>query len=203
MEAKQFDYAAAYGYSILVFSVVLCYSVMAPLITAFGFIYFLLAFFIHRHNLKHASAAHWQSGGKAFAYVYHMLLMALLIFQLVMVGILSLSKFAGSPAVLPLPFITVAYWLFLYITYRDIIHYGAVEGSDRLDWVGLIDYNDMKNGYLQDALVPLGREMKEASAPTEAEAEAEDATEGERRTAFDDEADAFVEGSEPIFGYER
>lgn len=51
-----------------VFTLTLCYSLMAPLITIFGFAYFCLVFLINRYNLIYVNEQRWQGGGMRLAF---------------------------------------------------------------------------------------------------------------------------------------
>ncbi len=103
--------------ALLIFTLVLSYSLVAPVITPFGFIYFVLVYVINRYNLIYANQAKWQGGGDNFfspraeiglnffsrpsfnilfflpgsvwPIIYHCMMAAVLLFQLLMVGILS------------------------------------------------------------------------------------------------------------------
>jgi len=91
---------------------------MAPLITIFGFAYFCLVFLINRYNLIYVNEQRWQGGGTRLSHflisfrmqmcacvlrhltrawflgtmwsiVYHLFMAAILLFQLIMLGILG------------------------------------------------------------------------------------------------------------------
>ncbi len=89
---------------------------MAPLITIFGFAYFCLVFLINRYNLIYVNEQRWQGGGTPLSFhsscvcvcvlhltrahglsvlgtmwsiVYHLFMAAILLFQLIMLGILG------------------------------------------------------------------------------------------------------------------
>lgn len=55
--------------SVQVFTLSLCYSLMAPLITVFGFAYFILVYLINRYNLIYVNEQRWQGGGECYLYL--------------------------------------------------------------------------------------------------------------------------------------
>jgi len=126
LTADNFDFLSAYGDGLLVFTIMLCYSIMDPLISVFGFFFFLLALLVDGHLLSTATEQKWR-GGKTFSFVMHHLMFSYILFQLLMISILSLDQFAGRVALLPLPFITASLWIVLHFGWSHIINYGAID----------------------------------------------------------------------------
>ncbi|XP_038132441.1 CSC1-like protein 1 [Cyprinodon tularosa] len=50
-QAYEFEYGAMYGWTLCVFSVILAYSIICPIIMPFGLLYILLKHLVDRHNL--------------------------------------------------------------------------------------------------------------------------------------------------------
>ena len=89
----------------------LVYSVMGPLVTAFGkrkkqsllqnktklthkyvgVVYFGLSFMTAKYNMLYAYVPRFEGGGKLWSYLYHPFMAGVLLFQLTMLGILSVS----------------------------------------------------------------------------------------------------------------
>lgn len=53
-QAYEFEYGAMYGWSLCVFTVILAYSIICPIIVPFGLLYMLLKHLVDRHNLYFA-----------------------------------------------------------------------------------------------------------------------------------------------------
>lgn len=127
LTAGNFDFVSAYGDGLLVFTIMLCYSIMDPLISVFGFFFFLLVLLVDGYLLSTSTEQKWRGGGKTFSFVMHHLMFSYILFQLLMIGILSLDQFAGGAALLPLPFITAFLWIVLHFGWSHIINYGAID----------------------------------------------------------------------------
>ncbi|XP_037541322.1 CSC1-like protein 1 [Nematolebias whitei] len=50
-QAYEFEYGAMYGWTLCVFTVIMAYSIICPIIVPFGFLYMLLKHLVDRHNL--------------------------------------------------------------------------------------------------------------------------------------------------------
>ncbi|KAM4529609.1 CSC1-like protein 1 [Fundulus diaphanus] len=50
-QAYEFEYGAMYGWSLCVFTVIMAYSIICPIIVPFGLLYMLLKHLVDRHNL--------------------------------------------------------------------------------------------------------------------------------------------------------
>uniref|UniRef100_A0A4W6EMJ9 Transmembrane protein 63A n=1 Tax=Lates calcarifer TaxID=8187 RepID=A0A4W6EMJ9_LATCA len=53
-QAYEFEYGAMYGWSLCVFTVIMAYSIICPLIVPFGLLYMLLKHLVDKHNLYFA-----------------------------------------------------------------------------------------------------------------------------------------------------
>ncbi|XP_044025397.1 CSC1-like protein 1 isoform X2 [Siniperca chuatsi] len=50
-QAYEFEYGAMYGWRLCVFTVIMAYSIICPIITPFGFLYMMLKHLVDKHNL--------------------------------------------------------------------------------------------------------------------------------------------------------
>lgn len=53
-QAYEFEYGAMYGWSLCVFTVIMAYSIICPVITPFGLLYMMLRHLVDKHNLYFA-----------------------------------------------------------------------------------------------------------------------------------------------------
>nr|XP_020479331.1 CSC1-like protein 1 [Monopterus albus]XP_020479332.1 CSC1-like protein 1 [Monopterus albus] len=53
-QAYEFEYGAVYGWTLCVFTVIMAYSIICPIIVPFGFVYMLLKHMVDKHNLYFA-----------------------------------------------------------------------------------------------------------------------------------------------------
>ncbi|KAL6040263.1 hypothetical protein QOT17_025465 [Balamuthia mandrillaris] len=143
-----FDFAGESGQEILVFNIVLVFSLMAPLVSLFGVVYFALAYLVNRYNLIYANQPEWESGGAQWQYLYHHIMAGLLLFQLTMVGVFGLSEtYGGGGAMLVLPFMTTFWWIVVWHHFAGVASQGALEGCYALE------APQVKNVYRQPSML--------------------------------------------------
>lgn len=126
-----FDYAGEVGQGLLILTLVLVYSVMAPLITPFGIFYFFMDYIITRYNLIYANLTPWDSGGRLWPKIFHHTMSSVLVFQLVMLGIFGLNSNYQSAmwALIPLPLISIFYWVFIHFMWSPVSAFGPINGT--------------------------------------------------------------------------
>jgi len=100
MNPGQFDYPQFYAKNLLIFTIAIAYSVMNPIILIPAVIYFGLALFIHSYNLKYVYIQEYEAGGTLWPSVFRRILAALIIFQLLMIGVFNLKRIPGATSIL-------------------------------------------------------------------------------------------------------
>jgi hypothetical protein len=131
----KYNFATAAADQLLIFTIVLVYNVMAPLIVAFGIAYFVVVYIVERHNLVFVFKNRYQGGGLIWQSQFHMFMVAVITFQLVMVGLLGLNKFVAGIAIVPLPFISLLVWYFIYVQFDRLGRWGPIEDAPSKTWV--------------------------------------------------------------------
>ncbi|ORX63747.1 DUF221-domain-containing protein [Basidiobolus meristosporus CBS 931.73] len=117
------DYGWAYPIPMLVFVIVLTYSVMAPLILVFGAAYFSIAYLFQKYNFLYVYFRRFETGGIFWPVVARRLVFGVFIFQLTMLGVLILNNaYVSGLLIAPLFVITV-------VAYRRIFR--ALEERSR------------------------------------------------------------------------
>ncbi|KAL5198421.1 hypothetical protein ABZP36_001933 [Zizania latifolia] len=86
----------------LIVTIVLCYSVIAPLIIPFGVAYFSLGWLIAKNQVLRVYVPSYESNGRMWPHMHTRIIAALLIYQTTMVGVILLKKFYYSPVLVPL-----------------------------------------------------------------------------------------------------
>ncbi|KAF9430819.1 hypothetical protein BGZ94_003608 [Podila epigama] len=131
-----FDFPTFFSAHMFLLTVALLYSVVAPLVLFFAVIYFSLASLVYKYQLMYVFRTKVETGGRLFRVVYNRLLVALVLFQVVMIGILNLKQaHKHSLAVLPLPLLTILFKLFLSKNYDpkiDFYDYGSARNESHL-----------------------------------------------------------------------
>lgn len=104
-----FQYAKNYGLIISFFTAALVYSVTAPIVLPFALIYFGLATTTFKYKLMYIYVTKTETHGRIWPLLYRIIMLSLIVFQAMMILILSLK--AGlyqTYTLIPLPFITFA-----------------------------------------------------------------------------------------------
>ncbi|KAF9348695.1 hypothetical protein BGX26_012919 [Mortierella sp. AD094] len=119
-----FDFPLFFSAHIFLLTVSLLYSVVAPLVLFFAFVYFSLASLVYKYQLMYVFRTRVETGGRLFRVVYNRILVSLVLFQVVMIGILNLKgAHKHSYATIPLPILTILFKIFLAKTYDPKIDY--------------------------------------------------------------------------------
>lgn len=131
-----FDFPTFFSAHMFLLTVALLYSVAAPLVLFFAVVYFSLASLVYKYQLMYVFRTKVETGGRLFRVVYNRLLVALVLFQVVMIGILNLKEaHKHSIAVLPLPILTILFKIFLAKTFDpkiDFYDYGSARNESHL-----------------------------------------------------------------------
>ncbi|KAL9224948.1 hypothetical protein vseg_000924 [Gypsophila vaccaria] len=104
-----FGYATRVPGDLLVITIVLCYSVIAPLIIVFGVFYFGLGWLILRNQALKVYVPTFESYGRMWPHLHTRFLAALLLYQVTMVGYFTAKGFIFTPILILLPIATLIF----------------------------------------------------------------------------------------------
>ncbi|KAK5814319.1 hypothetical protein F5H01DRAFT_23086 [Linnemannia elongata] len=128
-----FDFPLFFSVHLFALTVTLLYSVISPLILLFAAVYFSLSSLVYKYQLMYVFRTKVETGGRLFRVVYNRILAALLLFQIVMIGVLNLkTAHRQSLAIIPLPFLTILFKIFLARHYDPKIDFYTY-GTSRTD----------------------------------------------------------------------
>ncbi|XP_058070875.1 CSC1-like protein ERD4 [Magnolia sinica] len=96
----------------LIVTIVLCYSVIAPLIIPFGVMYFGLGWLILRNQALKVYVPSFESNGRMWPHMHSRILAALILYQITMTGFFGVKKFYYTPFLIPLPILSL---IFAYV----------------------------------------------------------------------------------------
>lgn len=117
-----FRYATCVPADMLIFTITLCYAVIAPTILLFAIVYFALGWLIKRNQALNVVVPSYESGGRMWPHIHSRILAALLLSQITMLGYFSVKEFPYSPLLIPLPVGTLIFgyicWRFYYPSFR-------------------------------------------------------------------------------------
>jgi len=106
-------YGVMYATDLFVWSVVVAYSVISPILLPFGWLYFELSHITGKYLLSFVFRSEYQGGGAQLNTAFLLALFGLLIGQLTVICVLAIKQSVAVFAVVPLPFITLAFMLWL------------------------------------------------------------------------------------------
>ncbi|KAG9129424.1 hypothetical protein Leryth_018488 [Lithospermum erythrorhizon] len=96
-------YATRVPNDLLIITIVLCYSVIAPIIIPFGVVYFALGWLILRNQVLNVYVPKYESYGRWWPHMHTRVIAALILYQLTMLGYFGVKKFIYTPVLIPLP----------------------------------------------------------------------------------------------------
>ncbi|XP_010245168.1 PREDICTED: CSC1-like protein ERD4 [Nelumbo nucifera] len=102
-------YATRVPSDMLIIIIVLCYSVIAPIIIPFGVLYFGLGWLILRNQALKVYVPSYESYGRMWPHVHSRILAALIIYQITMLGYFAVKKFFYTPILIPLPVLSLMF----------------------------------------------------------------------------------------------
>ncbi|KAG5562254.1 hypothetical protein RHGRI_005100 [Rhododendron griersonianum] len=92
---------------LLVITIVLCYSIIAPIIIPFGALYFAIGWLALKVYVPS-----YESYGKMWPHIHTRLVAALVLFQVTMFGYCGIKKFYYTPLIVPLPILSLIFAFF-------------------------------------------------------------------------------------------
>lgn len=108
-------YATRVPTDMLIVTIVLCYSVIAPVIIPFGVLYFALGWLVLRNQALKVYVPSYESYGRMWPHMHARIMGALLLYQVTMLGYFGVIKFYYTPILIPLPILSL---LFYYVCRR-------------------------------------------------------------------------------------
>ncbi|PWN88656.1 DUF221-domain-containing protein [Acaromyces ingoldii] len=125
---------SVYPAALIVFTLCIVYSIVSPLITVFGAIYFGLAYVVYKHKLLFVFYKAYESRGQAWPLSTSRCIWALLLFQLFQLSLFSVRKqLLLSALTLPLLAFTAWFGSFLDSTFRPLSEYVNVSSIAEVD----------------------------------------------------------------------
>lgn len=126
-----FNYGIHLPQPILIFIIIMLYSVISTKILAFGILYFVFGYFTYKYQLMYSMVHPQHSTGRAWPIIFRRVCLGLVLFHLGMGGILALQG-AYFPATIlaPLPIATFAYWYNFEKNFRPLLDYIALRAIE-------------------------------------------------------------------------
>ncbi|KAH0644736.1 hypothetical protein KY284_032620 [Solanum tuberosum] len=102
-------YATRFPNDMLIMTIVLCYSVIAPIIIPFGVAYFGLGWLLLRNQALKVYVPSFESYGRMWPHIYTRMIATLILYQVTMLGYFGVKKFKPTPVLFPLPIISLIF----------------------------------------------------------------------------------------------
>ncbi|TYH13870.1 hypothetical protein ES288_A06G174100v1 [Gossypium darwinii] len=109
------SYATRVPSDMLIITIVLCYSVIAPVIIPFGVLYFALGWLVLRNQALKVYVPSYESYGRMWPHMHTRIMGVLLLYQVTMLGYFGVIQFYYTPILIPLPILSL---LFYYVCRR-------------------------------------------------------------------------------------
>ncbi|KAL2341096.1 hypothetical protein Fmac_009036 [Flemingia macrophylla] len=93
----------------LIFTIVLCYSVIAPVIIPFGALYFGLGWLVMRNQALKVYVPSYETYGRMWPHIHNRILASLILHQITMFGYFGVQQFYYTPLLIPLPILSLVY----------------------------------------------------------------------------------------------
>ncbi|XP_068320654.1 CSC1-like protein ERD4 isoform X1 [Pyrus communis] len=94
---------------LLIITIVLCYSVIAPLILPFGVLYFGLGWLILRNQALKVYIPAYESYGRMWPHMQIRIIASLILYQVTMFGYFGVKRFYYAPFLIPLPIMSLLF----------------------------------------------------------------------------------------------
>eukprot|EP00190_Bangiopsis_sp_CCMP1999_P006196 CAMPEP_0198723542 /NCGR_PEP_ID=MMETSP1475-20131203/1052_1 /TAXON_ID= ORGANISM="Unidentified sp., Strain CCMP1999" /NCGR_SAMPLE_ID=MMETSP1475 /ASSEMBLY_ACC=CAM_ASM_001111 /LENGTH=763 /DNA_ID=CAMNT_0044484715 /DNA_START=372 /DNA_END=2663 /DNA_ORIENTATION=- len=130
-----FGYAGMYGAGALNSAIAIIYSTISPLVPLAACLYFLITYFVAKHNICYTTHNAVDNGGSMFYGHVQVNFVALYIKQLCMIGLFGLNKAPAPAAVSVINLIPIIY-----------CHIYVIKRFQRLSWEGSFQYVGPKSG---------------------------------------------------------
>jgi len=130
-EPVPFFYALLYGRELLVFTIALTYCSMTPFMLPFAAFYFAIAYLVAKYNVLNVYPTHHE-GMRMTSVVMDRVIVAVLLYQVIMLGVFSLKFFFPGTGVLVAIAITLWIWYYLNrVTYKPLKHVALFDLSKK------------------------------------------------------------------------
>ncbi|KAI8916091.1 hypothetical protein EDD86DRAFT_186350 [Gorgonomyces haynaldii] len=122
------NYGFIFPIQILMFCIILCYSIISPLILFPGLLYFGAAWIVYKNQLMYAYVKQMEAKGHLWLMAFHRSLVGIGVFQFTTAGLLSVKKApVASTLCFMLLILTVAFYRFCDDRFHRHTHYIPLE----------------------------------------------------------------------------
>ncbi|XP_051125332.1 CSC1-like protein ERD4 [Andrographis paniculata] len=106
---EDLGYSTRIPNDMLVVTIVLCYSVIAPVIIPFGVVYFGLGWVLLRNQVLKVYVPSYECYGRMWPHIFIRIMASLILYQITMLGYFITKEFIYTPILIPLPVMSFIY----------------------------------------------------------------------------------------------
>ncbi|KAI9738904.1 MAG: hypothetical protein M1818_005217 [Claussenomyces sp. TS43310] len=125
---QAFDYASYYNYFLFYATVTLCFATLQPLVLPAAAFYYMIDVYLKKYLLLYIFVTKTESGGMFWRTIFNRMVFATILANLVVflsVWVQGENSHIEAYAVVPLPFLMLAFKIYCARAYDDKIHYFA------------------------------------------------------------------------------
>ncbi|KAK9864573.1 hypothetical protein WJX84_004373 [Apatococcus fuscideae] len=111
----------------------LVFCCVNPLICLAALLYFLITWTLEKYNMLYVWRENYQTGGKMWLIVFPQVIASILIFHIMMIGLLAIKESFSAILIIPLPFITLAFWWICKGLFKKPLEILSLRGAADLD----------------------------------------------------------------------
>lgn len=154
-----FSLEKSYTNHLLVFTILITYSTLAPFIMVWGILYFAMSFVSNKYNIIYVNFPEYECGGVHWIEVFNRMMVGTFLYQLVLVGVFGIYKFyAGSVISAIMCVCTVTYFWYAHKQFSRSSRYlplrYALDLNKTLDEIGLVEKNEISTDDVAPSMAP-------------------------------------------------
>lgn len=154
-----FNFAQSYTNHLLVFTILVTYSTLAPFIMVWGILYFCMAYVSNKYNILYVNFPQFEGGGIHWLEVFNRIIAGTFLYQLVLVGVFGIYKFfAGSVIAAICAVCTITYCWYAHKQFERSSRFlplrYALDLTNKLDDVNKIEKGEISHDDVVPSMAP-------------------------------------------------
>ncbi|XP_028397850.1 CSC1-like protein HYP1 [Dendronephthya gigantea] len=152
------SYGEMYSEDLFVFIIGVCYCVQAPIVLPFVLLYFGFGYIVNFYFMVYVTQTKYNAGGKMWFPVFNRMVFAVVVFQILMIGIFALKN---NPTVstlsIPPLVLTIIFYIFINMYWKRIATFMELITFSSLDDDTTVDEETLKTAhekYIRNKIFP-------------------------------------------------
>ena len=147
-----FDMSIQYAFHCLVFIIITSFSTLNPLVLPFGVMYYGCSYIISKYNLCYVYTPQFESNGNIFPIIFNRLCFSLIVYQLLLIGVLTTVGFTYAPFILILVIFQILFWKLTREQLEKVCEFGSLNnglGHHSNEAMAVLDVSQYKSPSLK------------------------------------------------------